>query len=295
LAGLLKASFIPEERIRQLRDLNRYSTKLTQQLAAEKNRVQKVLEDANIKLSSLVTNTSGVVSTKLIDGLMAGHTDLEALIAEHYHRKMKASKAELLKALTGRMTDHHRFMLKQIKHHMAYLESQIAVMQTEIDRLLTEDQESIALLRTIPGINKVVAVKLLAETGTKLEETFGSAKRLAKWTGICPGNNETGGKKISGRTTHGNKYLKAILVEAAWAATRTKGTYLRAKYNSMIGRKGKKKALLIVGHKILCAAYIILTTRQSYQAYSVEEFERRRNQTRIAYLQSELKELGVSA
>jgi transposase len=295
LAGLLKASFIPQERIRQLRDLNRYSTKLTQQLAAEKNRIQKVLEDANIKLSSLVTNTSGVVSTKLIDGLIEGRTDLETLIAECYHHKMKASKAELLKAVTGRMTDHHRFMLRQIRHHMAYLESQVAVMQTEIDRLLTEDQESIALLTTIPGVNKVVAVKLLAETGTKVEETFGSAKRLAKWTGICPGNNETGGKKISGRTTHGNKYLKAILVEAAWAATRTKGTYLRAKYNSMIGRKGKKKALLIVGHKILCAAYIILTTRQSYQAYSVEEFERRRNQTRIAYLQSELKELGVSA
>jgi transposase len=295
LAGLLKASFIPEERIRQLRDLNRYSTKLTQQLAAEKNRIQKVLEDANIKLSSVVSDTSGVVATKLIDGLMAGQSDLEALITEHYHGKMKASKAELLKAITGRMTDHHRFMLRQIRHHMAYLESQVTVMQTEIDRLLSEDQESIALLTTIPGVNKVVAVKLLAETGTKLEETFGSAKRLAKWTGICPGNNETGGKKISGRTTHGNKYLKAILVEAAWAATRTKGTYLRAKYNSMIGRKGKKKALLIVGHKILCAAYIILTTRQSYQAYSVEEFERRRNQTRIAYLQSELKELGVSA
>jgi transposase len=243
----------------------------------------------------VVSDTSGVVSTKLIDGLMAGNADLEMLIAECYHHKMKASKAELLKAVTGRMTDHHRFMLRQIRHHMAYLESQVAVMQTEIDRLLTEDQESIALLTTIPGVNKVVAVKLLAETGTKVEETFGSAKRLAKWTGICPGNNETGGKKISGRTTHGNKYLKAILVEAAWAATRTKGTYLRAKYNSMIGRKGKNKALLIVGHKILNAAYIILTTRQPYQAYSVEEFERRRNQTRIAYLQSELKELGVSA
>lgn len=294
LAGLLKASFIPEEKIRQLRDLNRYSTKLTQQLASEKNRIQKVLEDANIKLSSLVSDTTGVVAIKLIDGLMAGRSDLETLIKESYHGKMKASKAELLKALTGRMTDHHRFMLRQIKHHMAYLESQIAVMQTEIERLPEEDQESITLLSTIPGVNKVTAIRILAETGTNVEETFGNAKRLAKWTGICPGNNESGGKKLAGRTTHGNKYLKSILVEAAWAATRTKGTYLRAKYDSMAGRKGRKKALIIIGHKILNAAYIILTSRLSYQAYSVEEFEKQRNQKRINYLQNELKELGLA-
>jgi transposase len=295
LAGLLKASFIPEERIRDLRDLNRYSTKLTQQLAAEKNRIQKILEDANIKLSSMVNDTSGVVASKLIHGLMEGRPDLEALIAECYHGKMKASKAELLKAITGRMTDHHRFMLRQIKHHMTYLESQIEVLQLEIDRLLEQDQQSVALLTTIPGVSKLTAVKLLAETGTKVEETFGSTKRLAKWAGICPGNNESGGKKLSGRTTHGNKYLKSLLVEAAWAATRTKGTYLRAKYNSMAVRKGRKKALLIIGHKILNAVYIILTNQQPYQAFSVEEFETRRNQTRIKHLQKELKELGITA
>lgn len=294
LAGLLKASFIPEEKIRQLRDVNRYCTKMTQQLASEKNRIHKVLEDANIKLSSLVSDITGKVATKLIDGLIAGRTDLKALINESYHGKMKAGKDELLKSITGRMTDHHRFMLKQIKHHMAYLESQIEILQTEMDRLLEDDQESVKLLTSIPGVDKVIAVKILAETGTKVEETFGSAKRLAKWSGICPGNNESGGKKMSGRTTHGNKYLKSILAEAAWAATRSKGTYLRAKYDSMVGRKGSKKALLIVGHKILCAAYHILTTRLSYQAYSVEEFEAKRNQKRIAYLQNELKGFGVA-
>src|SRR5690606_8826891 len=146
LAGLLRASFVPEENIRQLRDLNRYSTKLTRQLAAEKNRIQKVLEDANIKLSSVVSSTSGVVATGIIDGLMAGRTDLEALIEEHYHGRLKVSKAELLKAITGRMTDHHRFMLEQIKHHMAYLESRIAVIRQEVDRLLEDEQQSIGLL-----------------------------------------------------------------------------------------------------------------------------------------------------
>lgn len=294
LAGLLKASFVPQEKIRQLRDLNRYSTKLTQQVASEKNRIQKILEDANIKLSSVVSDTSGVVATKLINGLMEGREDLEEMIGENYHGKMKVSRAELLEAIRGRMTGHHRFMLRQIKSHISYLESQIEVLEKEVDRLLIEDQQSIALLCSIPGVNKVTAVKMLAETGTKLEETFGNPKRLAKWTGICPGNNESGGKKLSGRTTHGNKYLKSLLVEAAWAATRTKGTYLRAKYDSVVARKGKKKALLILGHKILNAAYIVLTTGLSYQAYSVEEFEKNRNQKRKEYLQKELEGLGVS-
>ena len=295
LAGLLKASFIPEERIRDLRDLNRYSTKLTQEMAAEKNRIQKILEDANIKLSCVVSDTSGAVATKLIDGLIAGRTDLEAMIDECYHGKMKASKAELLKAITGRMTHNHRFMLTQIKHHMASLDSQIEILQAEIDRLLEQDQQNVTLLTSIPGVSKLTAVRLLAETGTKVEQTFGSTKRLAKWAGVCPGNNESGGKKLSGRTTHGNKYLKSLLVEAAWAATRTKGTYLRAKYDSMAARKGRKKALLIIGHKILNAVYIILTSQQPYQAFSVEEFEKRRSQTRIKHLKNELKELGITA
>jgi transposase len=295
LAGLLKASFIPEEKIRQLRDVNRYATKLTQELASEKNRVQKVLEDANIKLSSVVSDITGVVATKLINGLIAGRTDLSALIDECYHGRMKAGKAELLKAITGRLTDHHRFMLKQFKHHMAKLEEQIEELEQRMDFLLQEDVESIELLTTIPGVDKAIAVKVLAETGTKVEETFGSAKRLAKWCGICPGNNESGGKKLSGRTPHGNQYLKSILVEAAWAASRTKGTYLRAKFDSMVGRKGKKKALLILGHKILCAVYHILTTRLSYKGYSVEEFETRRTEKRISHLQKELKALAVLA
>ncbi|WP_223599430.1 MULTISPECIES: transposase [unclassified Chryseobacterium] len=174
------------------------------------------------------------------------------------------------------------------------MESQIAVLRQEVERLLEQDRESIELLKTIPSINTLMAVKMLAEMRAKVEETFGNPKRLAKWTGICPGNNESGGKKMSGCTTHGNKYLKSLLVEAAWTATRTKGTYLRAKYDSMAGRKGLKRALLIIGHKILNAAYIVLTARLSYMAYSVEEFEKRRNQKRITHLQNELKGLGVS-
>lgn len=194
LSGLLKASYVPEEKVRQLRDLSRYSTKLTQQLAAEKNRVQKILEDANIKLSSVVSDTSGAVATKLIDGLIGGRKDLEKLIEETYHKKLKAGKTDLLKALTGRVTEHHRFMLRQIKSHMEFLEKEIAIIDGQMDELLKEDQKALELLSTIPGVDKKAATKIIAETGTDMN-AFASEKHLAKWVGICPGNNESGGKK----------------------------------------------------------------------------------------------------
>jgi transposase len=194
LGGLLKASYVPQEKIRQLRDLSRYSTKMVQQLAAEKNRLQKILEDANIKLSSVVSDTSGAVATRLIDGLIAGRTDLDQLIRECHHGKLKASQADLLKALTGRVTDHHRFMLKQIKKHMGWLEVEIGELEAQMDKLLEQDEESIELLTTIPGVDKAAARKIVAETGTDMG-AFGSEKKLASWAGLCPGNNESGGKK----------------------------------------------------------------------------------------------------
>ena len=194
LSGLLKNSYIPEEKIRQLRDLSRYSTKLTQQLAAEKNRIQKILEDANIKLSSVVSDTSGSVATKLIDGLIAGNKNLVQLIESSYHKNLKSSKEQLLKSLTGRVTAHHKFMLRQIKKHMAFLEHEIKVLDGQINELLKEDQPAIELLKTIPGVDKKAAAKIAAETGINMD-AFATEKHLAKWVGICPGNNESGGKK----------------------------------------------------------------------------------------------------
>lgn len=144
--------------------------------------------------------------------------------------------------------------------HIQWLSEEITVLNNQMDQILADDQEAVGLLTTVPGVDKEIAVKILSEVGTGME-VFGNEKRLAKWAGICPGNNESGGKTLSSRTTHGNKYLKIILVEAGWAATRTKGTYFKAEYESMISRKGKKKAQLIVGHKILCAVYHILVNR----------------------------------
>lgn len=194
LSGLLKASYVPEEKIRQLRDLSRYSTKLVQQAAAEKNRIQKILEDANIKLSSVVSNISGVVATKLIDAIIENKVDLNQYLNTIYHKKLKSSKADFIKAVTGRVTDHHRFMLIAIKKHIAFLEAEILLLEMQMDELLKNDEEVLELLSTIPGVDKKAARKIVSEVGVKVD-SFPSEKHLAKWSGICPGNNESGGKK----------------------------------------------------------------------------------------------------
>jgi transposase len=194
LSGLLRGSFVPPENIRELRDLSRYKTKLTREIASEKNRIQRILEDANIKLSSVVSDTSGTVATKLIDGLISGRKDLEVLINECYHGKLAASKGELRQALTGRLTAHHVFMLKQMKSHIAYLESQIVLIDTEMDNKLEEYNEELELLQTIPGVAKEGAKRILSEIGANMD-VFPDEHHLASWAGMCPGNNESAGKK----------------------------------------------------------------------------------------------------
>lgn len=194
LSGLLKGSFVPPENIRELRDLSRYKTKLTQEASSEKNRIQRILEDANIKLSSVVNDTSGAVATKLIDGLIAGRKDLDRLINECYHGKLKASREELKEALTGRLTAHHIFMLRQMKTHIAYLESQIALIDEEMDKKLEAYNKQLELLQTIPGVGKDGAKGILSEIGTDMD-VFPDEQHLSSWAGICPGNNESAGKK----------------------------------------------------------------------------------------------------
>jgi len=194
LSGLLKQSFVPEERLRNLRDLSRYATKLTYQASAEKNRIHKILEDANIKLSSVVSDIDGAVSSRLIAGLIAGRKDLSELIEESYHKKLNANKSDLLKAITGRLTDHHRFMLQQIQSHLAYLENQVIAIEHQMDVLLENHWQEVELLKDIPGVDDKAAKKVISEIGTDME-VFPSEKHLAKWAGICPGNNESAGKK----------------------------------------------------------------------------------------------------
>jgi transposase len=194
LGGLLNASFIPPERIRELRDMNRYSIKLTQMLSGEKNRIHKILEDANIKLSCVVSDIDGVMSRRLIEGLIAGEASVGELVTTHQHHRLKSSQGERVKAMTGRLTAHHKFMLRQIYAHMDYLEGQIAAIDAEIEQSLSPDKDLIALLCEIPGVNEKSAMQILSEIGTDMSP-FASEKHLASWAGMCPGNNETGGKK----------------------------------------------------------------------------------------------------
>lgn len=194
ISGLLKGSFIPPENIQELRDLHRYKKKLVGTIASEKNRIIRVLEDANVKLSSVVSDTSGVTATYLINGLIEGRKDLDKLISECYHRKLQASREQIKEAINGRLTAHHGFILKSMQKHIASVEAQIAEIDAEIEKYIKDFEKEIELLQTIPGVGKEAAVGIVAEIGVDMD-VFPSEHHLASHSGMCPGNNESAGKK----------------------------------------------------------------------------------------------------
>jgi transposase len=291
LSGLLKGSFIPPENIQELRDLHRYKKKLIGTVAAEKNRIIKTLEDANVKLSSVVSDTSGVTATYLINGLIEGRKDLSNLVSECYHKRLQASPKEIEEAINGRLTDHHAFILKSMQKHIASVEMQIAEIDVEIEKHIKDFEKEIELLQTIPGVGKNGAIGIVAEIGVDMD-VFPSEHHLASHSGMCPGNNESAGKKKSSRTRQGNKHLKSTLTELAWGATRTKKSYYKAKYESMVVRRGKKRALIAIGHKILCAAYHIIKNKEPFKELGYEYLAERKKKNRLEYLKRELKEHG---
>lgn len=293
LSGLLKGSFIPPVGIRELRDLTRYRRKVIQQEASEKNRIQKILEDANIKLSSVVSDMSGVTATKIISMMIDGEDNLEELVKLR-HGKMKATEEELAMSLKGNLTEHHKFMLNTIKKSIEDKENLIAEIDKRIDQQLEkcELKADAELLESIPGVGKDAAAGIIAEIGNNMDQ-FPNEHHLASWAGMSPGNNESGGKKKSGRITYGDKFLRTLVVQCAWAATRTKGTYLRSKYDSLVGRRGKKRALIAVGHKILIAAYYILKDKTEYKELGAEFLETKKQKKQITHYLTKLKELGV--
>ena len=293
LSGLLKGSFIPLKPIRELRDLTRYRRKIVGQIAAEKNRLQKILEDANIKLSSVVSNMSGATATKIINAMIDGEDNIEELL-KFRHGKMQTSKEDLAAALKGKLTEHHKFMLRTIKESIQEKENLIEKLDTRIEEHLKSNELllDMELLQTIPGVGKDAAAGILAEVGNDMDK-FPNEQHLASWAGMSPGNNESAGKKKSSRITHGDKFLKILLVQCAWAATRTKNTYLRSKYDSLVVRRGKKRALIAVGHKILIATYFILKDKVAYKELGSEFLKNRNLDKKINRHLKQLKELGV--
>jgi transposase len=293
LSGLLKGSFIPPKAIRELRDLTRYRRKLIDSIASEKNRIHKLLEDANIKLSSVVSDLSGSTSCKIIEALVSGIEDVE-MLSKFRHGKMQCSESDLQKALKGFMNNHHRFLLKTIRKSIQRIEETIKELDEQIDKYVKEAtlELDIELLSSIPGVGKEGAKELIAELGSDMSK-FPNQKHIASWAGMSPGNNESAGKKKSGRTTQGNNNVKTLLVQFGWAATRTKGTYLRSKYDSLVGRRGKKRALVAIGHKILIAAYYILKDKVKYKDLGGEFLQNRRADKQVEHHIKKLKELGV--
>ena len=293
LSGLLKGSFIPPKSIRELRDLTRYKKKIVGQIASEKNRIQKILEDGNIKLSCVVSDMSGATATKIIDAIIEGQDDIKELV-KFRHGKMQSSIEDLAASLKGKLTEHHKFMLTTIKLSIKEKELLIETLNKRIDEHLKDNELEIdaKLLQTIPGVGKDASASIIAEIGNDMSQ-FPNEKHLASWAGMSPGNNESAGKKKSSRITHGDKFLKTMLVQCGWAATRTKNTYLRSKYDSLVGRRGKKRALVAIGHKILIASYFILKDKVAYKELGHEFLQDKKEGKQVKYYLKRLKELGV--
>ena len=289
--GLLRGSFVPPAAQRELRDVVRYRKWLIEERAREANGVLKVLETANIKLGSVVTNVLGVSARAMVKVLIAG-TGAPDEWAELAKRSLRRKRPALAEALTGRVTAHHHFMLTQLLEHIEFLDARIATCDQRIATLTAAEADAVARLDTIPGVARRTAETIVAELGCDMTR-FPTAGHAASWAGLCPGNHESAGKRKSGKTTKGSRYLRAALVQAAWAATHQKGTYLAAQYKRLVRRMGKKKALVAVGHSILVMVYHVLQTRTSYQELGGDYFDRRNVDRQRKRLIRQLESLGV--
>lgn len=291
LSGLLKGSFVPDQSIRELRFLHRHRRKLIGMRTAEKNRLQNILEDANIKLASVVSDVFGVSGRAMLQAMANGQTDPNAL-ASLAKGSLVKKKEVLLKALTGKITDHHQFMLQFVLQSIQHINDQIAQLEARMDSYTMQYREQVELLQSIPGVSKQIATGIIAEIGVDMN-AFPTHANLSSWAGVCPGNNESAGKKYSSRITHGNKYLKTTLVEAAWAATRSKQNPVMAdKHRRIAARRGKKKAAIAIGHKILIAAYHVVRDREPYQPSTQDKaIVERRRLKKIERLEKQLSSL----
>ncbi len=290
--GLLHGSFIPPQPQRELRDLTRHRTTLVQERARVINRLQKLLEDANIKLAAVATNVLGLSARVMLDAMLAGVTDPVAL-ADLAQGKLRAKRAQLEQALTGLVTAHHRFLLAELLSQIDYLDEAISRASDEIGARLQGEAESLELLDSIPGVSRRTAEVLLAEVGGDVQR-FPTANHLASWAGMCPGNHESAGKRLSGRTRKGSPWLRQALVEAAHGAARSKQTYLGAQYRRLAARRGKKKAAIAVGHTILVIAYHVLARREPYRELGANYFDERDHEHVERRLVRRLERLGYA-
>ena len=289
--GLIRASFIPSRQERELRELVRYRTSLIRERASELNRIAKVLEGANIKLSSVSTNIGGVSGRAILAALVADTTDPEVL-AELARGRLRNKHDALVAALTGRVGTHQRFLLAAQLRHLADLDELIEGLDAEIMERLTPAEPVIELLATIPGVGRRTAEVLLAEIGQDMGR-FGSSRQLASWAGMCPGNHESAGTHHGGKTRRGSPWLRSALVSSARSASRTR-TYLGAQYRRLAARRGAKRAFVAVGHTILGIAYAVLTRGEPFHDLGATYFDRRDADHVKRRLTRRLEQLGYT-
>jgi transposase len=294
--GLLKASFIPPLEIRELRELTRYRQTLIKEHTAVANRIQKLIESANIKLGQVATDVLGVSGRRMLRSLADGETDIEVLV-EMAHSSLRSKKPELRRALTSRLTSAQRFVLNELLGRVAEIEAATARINEQIAREVAESAdpfvpEAARLLVTIPGIGARVAEVIVSEIGVDMRR-FPTDAHLASWAGLCPGNNESAGKRRSTQTTKGSPYLRAAVTQAAWAAAHTKDTYLAAQYHRLARRMGRKKALVAVGHSLLVIVYHVLAQRADYHELGGDYFDRQQHQTQQQRLIRKLERMGL--
>lgn len=321
--GLLKPSFIPPKPQRELREMSRYRATLIRDRARVVNRVQKQLEGMNIKLASVATDVMGVSGRAMLNAIIADRmTPLE--MAELARGRLRNKIAELEKALTGIVGPRQRKVLALQLAHVDFLDEQVEELSAEITRhvqamdeppvsgdsgtgssapeerdsgelpLPMNFEQAIILLDTVPGVNQRVAETVVAELGVDMRR-FATPEHAAAWTGIAPGNNESGGKRYSGRTRKGNQALRSVLIQAAWAAVRKKDIYLKAKYDRLVVRRGKKRAIVAVAHSILKSMWYMLAYHVPYQDLGGDYFDKRRKESKVNYHLRQLQKLGYSA
>ncbi len=308
--GLLRGSFIPPLPQRDLRDLTRQRTTLIRERASVSNRLQKALEWANVKLASVVTDISGVSARRMLKAMVEGNDSPDALAALAKGRLCR-KQSELAQALRGRVREHHRFVIQTHLQHLEFLEAHIKQFDERIEQLIQQQsqpdeptpasdatpsqsfswQQAMALLDPIPGVARQSAELLLAEVGVDMSR-FPSAAQLCKWAGVCPGNHESAGKHYSGKTPPSNRWLRGMLVQMANAAVRCKASYFASVYRRIAARRGHKRAILAVAHRLLIAIYHILRQRQPYRDYQATTPAQYSKEQRLRQLQQRVEALG---
>jgi transposase len=287
--GLLKASFVPPAVQRNLRDLTRHRLNFIRERVNLVNRVQKVLESANIKLASVVSDVMGVSGRAMLAALVTGEQTPQQM-AQLAKGTLQQKHAQLEQALWGRVEPHHRFILEQLLAQIDSLDATIARFDAQIEAYCRPFESAIEVLDTIPGVARRAAEIIIAEIGNDMTR-FGCAERLAAWAGMAPGNHESAGKRLSGRTRKGNQTLRSILIQAAYAAGRTR-TYLGAQFRRLAARRGRKRAAVAVGHSILVIAFHLISRGQGYQDLGAQYFDTQRPEVTQRRLVKRLESLG---